>query len=240
MRYLCILALLAMAAGANAQIVKWDQMDGFDAYGAASWIDNDTPSDAQTADDFLCDMTGPITQVDFAGWSYYGEEYIAGFRVTFWTDVPANDYDESHPGDLLYDQTFYSWATEGESTYIYSIMFPEGQQFVQEAGNIYWISIQGVMVDDGYFDAWYWNFRDRYLPVNLDDAAFNSEYYGYAPWAHWGFTPGYGDPDLYEGKMPQDWTSADMSFRLYGVPEPGLVSLAGLLLGAGALWLRRK
>jgi hypothetical protein len=242
MKYLWILAVLALAAGANAQLT-WDQMGNYDAYAGASWLDYDTPSDAQTADDFTFGGSGAITQVDFAGWSYYGESYIEAFRITFYSDVPAGPNDESHPGDMLYDQTFYTWTDLGEVApyvYGYSITFPQGQQFEQQAGNIYWIGIQGVMVTDGYFDAWYWNFVDRYQPTKLDDASFWSDYFGYSPWAHWGFTPGYGDPTLYTGKMPQGYTSADMCFKLYAVPEPSLISLAGLLLGAGALWLRRK
>ena len=106
--------------------------------------------------------------------------------------------------------------------------------FYQQENNIYWIGIQGVMVDDGYADAWYWHFRERQMPTWGDDAAFYSDYYAIPMWSNWGSPPGYADPDLYDGPLPPDWTSLDMSFRL--VPEP--VSL--VLLGIGALLLRRR
>jgi hypothetical protein len=233
----------------------WDQMDECDDYAGASWIDYDTPSDALTADDFLCTTAGPITEIRFAGWSYYGEQYITRFRITFWDDVPATADDESHPGDLLQecwidpadpnDPLKIGWYSPGEFcpyVYEYRIDLPEDCWFFQEGTPqdpvIYWIGIQGVMVTDGYFDAWYWNFRERHLPVNLDDAAFQSDYFGYPPWANWGFTAGYGDPDLYEGTLPEGWTSADMMFQLRGVPEPS--SFAVLGLGLLALLRRRK
>jgi hypothetical protein len=226
--------------------VKWDQLDPQDSYGGASWVDYNTPSDALTADDFLCSETGWISDIEFWGWSIYGNEYIDSFRITFYSDVPASPGDASHPGDMLYDYTigpvtdpeYPTLGWQEIETNHFKINLPEDQWFAQTAGNIYWIGIQGVMVTDGYFDGFYWNFRDRYEETWGDDAAFTSEYFGMAPWWSWGSPAGYANPDLYETTLPADWTSLDMSFRLTGLPIPEPASL--LLVCAGILLARRR
>ncbi|MBN2561578.1 MAG: PEP-CTERM sorting domain-containing protein [Phycisphaerae bacterium] len=248
-------ATLAGSGGAEAGArdwgdpIKWDQLLPLDGYGGASWIDNDTPSDALTADDFLCTQTGYINDIEFNGWSYYGVSYLDSFRITFWTDVPATVDDASHPGTLLHECVVGPGEPVGwhqvdpvNDPNHFKINLPDDQWFYQEGTEqdpiIYWIGIQGVMLDDGYFDAFYWNFRERHEATWGDDAAFASDYFSYAPWANWGFTAGYGDPDLYEGTLPSGWTSADMSFRLSGTPEPSTLGLLGL--GSLALIRRRR
>jgi len=233
--------------------IKWDQMTpGIDTYGGHSTVDRDTPMTSTTADDFLCTETGPIADIHFAGWSYYGNSYINGFRITFWTDVPEDPgVDESHPGTLLYDYTVTDllppdvtpgatgWRDNLDGTF--TINLPEDQWFTQEAGNIYWIGIQGDMVDDGYGDTFYWNFVDRTVATWGDDAAFESSYFGFAPWANWGWPdadPTTGAPDIYEGPFPAGWDkSADMAFAL-STPEPATLALLGF--GALALIRRRR
>jgi hypothetical protein len=249
------LALPSLADWPHA--IKWDQsVGGLDSYAAASWIDLDTPSDALTADDYLCDGLAEhvyVTDLEFYGFSYYGIDYLDKFRVSFWTDVPATPNDASHPGSLLY-QYEVSPADPGDplkigwhrpdpvnEPYKFKIDLPEDQWFYQGPGEkVLWVSIQGVMVTDGYFDAFYWFFRDRALPTWGDDAAFTSQYFGYPPWFNWGFPssdPVTG-PDLYDGPFPPGWfNSADMAFTLTAVPEP----VTGVLLALGALaFLRRR
>jgi hypothetical protein len=258
MKYLAILAVLGLlAATASADWghpVKWDQMSGgLDSYGGASWLDFDTPSDALSADDFMCTDGGWITEIELAGWSYYGTQYLDKFRVTFWSDVPATPNDASHPGQLLYDVEIgaanpddpmgIGWKEVETNHFLMNL--PEDVWFRQTRGSIYWIGIQGVMVNDGYFDAFYWNFADRNLMNWGDDAAFSSDYFGYLPWANWGVDwitdPAVGVVSLYDGPLPDGWTSMDMAFRLHGVvPEPGMLSLLALS-GLGAVaFLRRK
>jgi len=237
------LALLALAAFLVAPSfadwnhpVKWNQMDALDSYGGASWIDNDTPSDAISADDFMCNESGFITDLHFAGWSIYGEIYLTGFRVQFWNNIPAGGGLESHPGDLLWSRDIYTYNTSGSAApFLYEIDIPQADWFAQTQGNIYWVSIQGLMLNDGFFDGWYWSFRQRGLH-NLDDAAFASQYFGYAPWAHWAVNPA-NSVVLYNGTMPPGYTSLDMAFALTGiVPEPATFGLVGL----GLLLLRRR
>lgn len=257
MRYLlasaAVLGMTAAAMGDWPHPLKWDQMSGgIHSYGAHSTIDRDSQIFSTTADDFLCDETGWITDIHFAGFSQYGDTYLNGFNIKFWTDVPAAPGDESHPGMLLYEYTVMptdpadplgiGWQALGDGTY--RINLPEDQWFQQEAGNIYWISIQGDMVDDGFGDTFYWNFADPAGGLWGDDAAFESDYFGFAPWANWGFVDdGTGAlvPDLYEGEFPGDpfVSSADMAFALSGIPipAPGVLALLGL---AGLARNRRR
>jgi len=268
MRVLAYIAVLGLSAAPVMadwdHPVKWDQKYPLDTFGAASWIDNDTPSDALSADDWLCTIPMPVTDIEFSGWSSYGDQYLNQFRITFWNDVPRTPDDESHPGDLLYeyyadpaDEFGIGWQVVYDPEHDhdnYKINLPEEYWFYQEGTPenpvVYWIGIQGVMVDDGAFDAFYWQFRERGNPAPWpvgyedwnDDAAFASEYFGYQPWANWGWPTGsLADPDmgpdLYEGPFPFEWdASADLSFRLTYFPEP--TSL--LLLGLGGLALIRR
>ena len=228
--------------------IKWNQMDGIDTYGAHSTIDYDTPMTSTTADDFLCSFAGPVNDIHFAGWSYFGNTYITGFRISFWSDVAETPQDESHPGSQLYTYDVTTllpptptpgasgWRDNLDGTF--TINLPQDHWFYQEGtpGNPirYWLSIQGIMVTDGYWDAFYWNFRDRNIATWGDDAAFESAYFGYAPWANWG-VDGTGAVALYDGAFPAGWQhSLDMAFALS--PEPASL----LLLGLGALALRRR
>ncbi len=212
---------------------KWDQMDGIDSYSGSSFICNDGPNDALSADDFECTETGWITDIRFAGFSYYGNEYIDQFRVTVWSDYPATLQDESHPDQLLWevyvdqadplDILGIGWTDLTDGTF--RINLPGGDWFYQEGTEanpiIYWIGIQGVMVDDDFEDYFYWNFRDRYISPWNDDAAFYSISYSYPPWYNWGWESHAGNLiELYEGPFPTNWdSSADMAFKLSGLKE---------------------
>lgn len=255
--WLTVITLMAAPALADwPHLIKWDQtVNGLDDWAAASWIDNDTPSIATTADDFWCDGLVEhswISDLEFYGYSQYGNSYIDKFRVQFWNDFPESPADESHPDALLYsydvlaaaagDPMHIGWYQPDpvNDQYKFKIDLPQDQWFYQGLGEkVLWVSIQGVMVDDGFADAFYWFFQDRSFPTWGDDAAFASDYFGYAPWYNWGFPD--ADiaigPDLYDGPFPTGWVnSADMAFQLTAIPEPASL----LLLGLGVLALRRR
>jgi hypothetical protein len=231
------------------QYTKWDQMTpGVSDWGGASFIDPDTGS-ALSADDFLCTQSTPITDIHFAGWSTNGNQQIQSFRITFWSDFPRTPNDESHPYELVYDQTIgpadpedpykRGWQDNGDGTF--RINLPENLWFNQNGTStnpiVYWIGIQGVMVEDSYSDSFYWNFVDQYVaPLWGDDASFTSEYFEYLPWYNWGW-PTTDQPALYDGPFPEGWVkSADMAFALSAIPEPATICLLGL----GALSLLRR
>jgi len=240
---LCLVTAPALADWGHP--VKWDQLNPEgppSAWAAVSRIDPDVGA-ATSADDFACRERGWITEVEFAGWSVY-EEKILGFQIAFWNDVAATPEDESHPGELLYAHTFTSWEQMGDALpYTYKINMPRDFWFEQHGSAdeavVYWISIQAVFPSDGVWNNWGWSFRDRYDEPWGDDCAFESD--DHEPWWNRGWPTETGDPDLYDGPFPDGWwKSADMAFRLSGIPipEPGVFALAGL--GLLALLRRRK
>jgi hypothetical protein len=241
----CALALLlAPAALADwPHDVKWDQLDPCSLWIWQSYI-NDSESFV-VADDFLCDETGWITDIEFNG--YCSDiEALSSFRITFWRDVPATPDEASHPGGLL-DEIFVveacpcdplgrGWRVveQGDNSSRFRINLLVEDWFMQQADTTYWIGIQGVLPGDGGF---YWNFRDMSVPTWGDDAATMGLVQPTDEWAHLGWIGLLGVmPSAYHGTLPDEFLgSADMSFRLTGtaVPEPasiGLVCLVGLLV----------
>jgi hypothetical protein len=226
----CLTGLMVAPLLADrGELVKWDQLGPGSGWGGASFACYDTPNNAVTADDFFCDGTLPIiTGIEFYGWSYYGEaNYVDGFRISFWTDVPGTSEDDGHPGDLLYQaEVGYEYLGENH----FKIDLPEELWFYQGSEEqILWISIQGVMTTDDIPDAFYWEFLEPGHGWG-DGAAFTSDYWNYPPWYNWGWmTP--DAPTVYEGAFPDGWyASADMRFLLTGVPEPASICLFGLCL----------
>lgn len=254
MRVLCLMALAAFLVAPSLadwpHQVKWDQLQpDSSGYGGASWVNVTDPGGITTsADDFPC--TGSpadrfITDIEFYGFSSYGSTYINTFRIGFWTDIPADANETSRPGTKLYsydvppadpnDPLKIGWQ-ELES-YHFKIDLPQNQWFDQGlTPRTLWISIQGVMADDGYADYFYWYFRDRNLHF-ADDAAFDggTAFPSYPAWWHWALDTS-AAYNLYDNLLPAGWVSTDMCFRLTGVPEPATI---GLLL-VGLVLLRRR
>jgi hypothetical protein len=234
--------------------IKWDQIEPWSYNGVGSVIN--TPADGglifTSADDWLCNETGWITDIHFHG---FYPDYVEQFKVTFWEDVPAGAEDESHPGAILQEVTVgpevggVGW-TFGDF-YEFGINLPQDEWFWQEEGNIYWVSVQAIMAEDGYVDYFYWGTLEPDYG-DLDDAVFWDE--DLQVWAHWGWFWEI-DPDTqelvlgldqYYGVAPEVvpepveggyYGSADLTFYLTGIPEPASLSL--LALGALVLIRRR-
>jgi hypothetical protein len=239
-------ALLPAALADWDHPVKWDQLEP-DAglWGMTSYVSDST--NALVADDFLCSETGYITDIEFNGGAVVGAVGVEAFRITFWSDVPATPNLESHPGEEplvtidvgpvdANDPLGLGWQQTDE--YLYRINLPRDDWFLQEEGDIYWIGIQGIMGGTGSFN---WMLRDRNACMWGDDAVSSGT--GSAPWQHLGWPDAgpTGTPSAYEGTFPPDWdSSADMSFRLTGIPIPEPASLGLVAVGVLALLFRRK
>ncbi len=147
---------------------KVDQLYPVSSWGAFSHIDTDSDPvwAPQIADDWLCTQSEWVTDLHLNGWSQYGPTWVDAFHITIWNDVPAGPDDESHPGYLMAEFDVFPDEIEGPSEGfhyddvddIWAINFPEADWFWQEEGNIYWISAQGVMFEDGYPEYFAWNF----------------------------------------------------------------------------------
>jgi hypothetical protein len=241
---LCAL-VLAFAPAALADWdhpVKWDQLDPIS--GQYAWAQL---SSQITADDFICDETGWITDIELIGDPYAQLAGTATLRITFWTDVPATGDDESHPGDILWDITVnpadaadplaLGWKKVTDYVPIgteskIKIDLPEDDWFLQTEGNVYWIGIQGP---PGFM----WAVLDQDAPIWGDDAVTWAN--GAPGWVHYGWEDD-GILQTYEGTLPVDWLgSAGLSFRLTGtVPEPTSVALVTLGSALVVLLRRRK
>ena len=132
------------------------------------------------ADDFQCDQTGPITQIDFWGSWYadyvpYGDPQQVAFTLSIHADVPAYvDPPYSHPGELLWLQTFLpgecaaelyagdleeGWFEPPEYyepladsiVWLYHCPVPEEYWFYQEEGTIYWLDVAAYPEEESYF-----------------------------------------------------------------------------------------
>ncbi len=248
---------------------KWYQPDALDEWGLLSHANN--AFDVMAADDWECTSTDPIVEIGFHGWDQFiltgSDPRIAGFNVRIWTDVPASQNDESHPGALLWERSFAKAHDEDPhrigwqymDNFAWKINIAQADWFWQQGTEsnpiIYWISIQGVVADGGGF---YWGFRDRSREAILDDAAWmtTEEFTGptfkrpgasesdiYQPdiWYHTGCKMD-GEtllpPFTFEGPLPDDGSwSIDMKYSLLTIPEPATLGL----LGAGlALLIRRR
>ena len=251
---ICALALVvAPAALADwPHDVKWDQLEPCSMWIWQSYI-NEQESLA-VADDFLCSETGYITDIEFNGYCQ-DIQALYGFRITFWSDVPATTNEASHPGELLDETVVYKtcpcdplgrgWKVieQGADFARFKANLFAEDWFVQQAGTVYWIGIQGVLTGT---ESFYWKFRDISAPTWGDDAVTLGLAEPTDEWAHlaWTSIDFLGIiPTAYHGTLPPECLgSADMSFRLTGiVPEPATLTLVGIgAILLGFIRTRRK
>lgn len=145
---------------------------------------------------------------------------VSRFIVTFWQDVPAGQGVPpwSHPGTLMYAETIPIASVQEtvygtinresvtETVFQYDAALPV--HFVQEAGQIYWLSIQAV---DPGGDPLQWGWHE-----SIDHWNDNAVQMGFSPTGWWDLLPG-----------------EDMAFELKAVPIPASL----LLLGSGLIGL---
>jgi len=102
---LAIVACIAAPATADwNHPVKWDQLAPVDSQAAGSWLEYDRPSDAITADDYLCaglPSDRYITDIEFTGFSSFGPSTSTSFACSSGA-TPRHAGDAGHPDQLLY------------------------------------------------------------------------------------------------------------------------------------------
>jgi hypothetical protein len=149
---------------------------------------------------------------------------ISDFIINFYSDVPAQTGVPpwSHPGAQEYartlaldgiqvQETIFGQINRGpvnETVYQYDAILPA--PFEQQAGNIYWLSIQAVDPDGNPLQ-WGWH-------ESTDHWNDNAVQMGFSPEGWWDLLPG-----------------EDMAFELQPVPIPSTL----LLLGSGLTFLIR-
>ena len=215
-KLLLVLALGVFACGVNADTL-WTQR-GDSGYGFASQ-DFETSYDCYdclTADDFEVPSPGwIIDSVEFDMLLYYGNSApIHGMHIYFMPDRGDNLGDYWNP---------VAYEFNGAGTVYYG-------------ANLIVLDTPVTLGPGHYFFG---------AAPALDFATYSQSFFVQNDLGVWGQESHMINPNGCFG-MGSDWfqpsAGYDSSFTLYGVivPEPGVVSLAGLLLGAGALWLRRK
>lgn len=212
------------------------------------------------ADDFLCALTGPITDIHIWGSWLMDRLPVAPvpFHLSIHSDIPAGvgGIPWSRPGPELWSVDLLPTASRlfahgqeqfydpqlglvGSDTEVwqYNFEFEPGAAFVQQAGNTYWLDVQALLApgldDDAVFG---WKTRDPGTGQFNDDAA-------------WNLTADFGGPlqllDWAELRYPQGHPlfghSIDMAFVLTttsDIPEPGTWGAAGFVAGFTGLMLR--
>ena len=93
----------------DVERAKWIQMPDLTPMGIDIRMDNFDDMPRALGDDFLCKVTGPITDIHlWTSWLGDFEAEIGMVKLSIWSDVPANPPDVmySHPGQLLWEKPF--------------------------------------------------------------------------------------------------------------------------------------
>ena len=139
------------------------------------------------ADDFLCSETGPITSIHIWGSWKDDESLDPLFELGIWSDNPAGAGGWSEPDQLLWSKDFvpgeynasiYYQTVDGEYWYDpclntlefpgdyivweYDFTIPDSEAFIQEEGNIYWLSVREFGTENSGWFGWktsvnHWN-----------------------------------------------------------------------------------
>ena len=133
-------------------VVKWAQVPGPEAEALSSQLAADYPFDARSADDFLCEDGAPVTAVEWWGnyWNPGEPPYADYFIIRFYSDVEASPH--HFPGDVLYEEDCLVYFEEAEGE-VYHYTHDLEVAFPQEAGQVYWFSVQAV---HGFFSGSQW------------------------------------------------------------------------------------
>ncbi|MFH2036296.1 MAG: thrombospondin type 3 repeat-containing protein [Candidatus Zixiibacteriota bacterium] len=136
------------------------------------------------ADDWMCSETGPVNEIHFWGsWREGNTGEIAGFMIRIYSDIPADPpmIEYSRPGALLWER-FVEWPDIIARSIVPDPPLAEGwydpmtgiwvypdhyeywqynlmniiEPFIQEQGNIYWLSISAQVIENVSLPVWGW------------------------------------------------------------------------------------
>jgi len=226
----------ALADWIPGDSTKWVQMPNPNGYNV------NTTNPYFLADDFLCTRTGPITDVHIWG-SYVGDvpDPTLGVFLTFWSDSrPPGTY--SRPNAPVWEGMYFSpgsysvveWGTSNEQffdppntirgsdnkIFLYNFFINPSEAFVQQAGNIYWLSVIAFSGEGQENNPFGW--KTSMNPWG-DDAVWTIA------------------EEWYELRDPVTGDSLDLAFAITTVPLPGSLLLLGTgLLGVLGLGWRRR
>lgn len=218
MKLIATMVLLLLAAEASAYL-WWDNglPDGRNGLLCCYWPSyGEDPLDAEVVDDFEVQdpgwwvNLGHFRMVTMYG---HGADFIDGVNVFFYEDVG------NKPSMERYAERVAEFTAYNTGDYYFErpeIAVDLEFDTVTVLPGKWWVCFQPVLEEGGYW--------------------LTTEGYGQSVWFS---CPELGCPKWTDG-YDVFGDHYDVSFQLGWIPEPGVISLAGLLLGAGALWLRRR
>lgn len=204
---------------------------------------------AMLADDWQCDLTGPVTDIHF-WYSWKGDQVgrINSIQASIWSNK-QDGY--SHPGDPLWSGTFYNFHVEEAAGDYQGWFDPATASFIadnhevtwlatidnipdpfeQVKGTIYWLALKvtvGPIPPDVVTEIGWKTTKPEYRWN--DDAVFKALDETGSPVGYW---QPLEDPLTHE--------SLDLAFAITTIPEPVSIVIWGLGAAgvAGALALRR-
>lgn len=231
---LCFLlpVIFLFAGGAQAASIPadrpviWSQLPDLTVNGDDHFSNNKTGDATLVADDFIISDGRPITDIHWWG-SYLGAlDAPDGFWIKLWSDKTGAD--PSQPDTAATDinnagfSRYFTFGQVNEELYGYQsgpnlsayqyYVDIAGDPFYEEAGTVYWISIQAV-------GSTTWGWKYTFSGQDLGDNAVVTAlaYPGQVSW-----------PETF-----QKIDGKNMAFELTTVPIPNAV----LLLGSGLLGL---
>ena len=230
--------------------LKWSQLP--DMIMGLDWS-SEVKVPSIVADDWLCTNGLPVTDIHWWGsywvpvqpgaYSNYSDARpgappggITKFILKIYSDVPAGPTNPfSFPGQLLwqyetadFNEVLYGVTQGGagnppEEVYQYYVKLPQDMWFMQERGQIYWLSIEAVMLDPTGAPItdkqWGWHESKHHW----NDAAVQ-DFKG-SGWVAL-------NNNLYD---------VDMAFELTTIPEPGsLLAFGTGIVGIVGIMLRKR
>jgi hypothetical protein len=183
--------------------IKWAQYPLIGGSALSSQYDWVYPFYSECADDFFCEDGREIVAVEWWGQYWNGSPVPpVAFIIRFYSDFPGPPW--SQPLDLLYFYECVNYNEEYDPQYDQYHYFCElYPPFFQEAGNIYWLSVQAVLL---FPPQWGWCECDPMYYWN-DEAVMDFALLGVARW-----TPISQIPDIGVYK--------ELAFVLHSPPSP--------------------